>query len=251
MSSTTNDPQGEYMSKAEANAMDRIRSVAKEAASKVEQMMVAKAMEQAKRKEFETIERNEYDEIMNAQEDADEAKYGKDFERRLEEATTTKAAKLIITEVPDTRAEQPKREPMLSNGEIQAMREVEYKMDGTDIAIIKRYAYLDGAMDARRWFRSKIDSGELIIVKTVKRSECVVTSSQMEQISLLCCGRVVRNDGDDIKNGEHCRCGAIFIDDAYPSQRSLSICKNCGLCETHIPPIGSHDCPRCGAKIIE
>ncbi len=162
MSSTTNDPQGEYMSKAEANAMDRIRSVAKEAASKVEQMMVAKAMEQAKRKEFETIERNEYDEIMNAQEDADEAKYGKDFERRLEEATTTKAAKLIITEVPDTRAEQPKREPMLSNGEIQAMREVEYKMDGTDIAIIKRYAYLDGAMDARRWFRSKIDSGELI-----------------------------------------------------------------------------------------
>jgi len=134
MSSTTNDPQGEYMAKAEANAMDRIRSVAKEAASKVEKMMVAKAMEQAKRKEFETIERNEYDEIMNAQEDADEAKYG----------------------------EQPKREPMLSNGEIQAMREVEYKMDGTDIAIIKRYAYLDGAMDARRWFRSKIDSGELI-----------------------------------------------------------------------------------------
>jgi hypothetical protein len=223
MSSTTNDPQGEYMSKAEANAMDRIRSVAKEAASKVGQMMVAKAMEQAKRKEFEAIERNEYDEIMNAQEYADEAKYG----------------------------EQPKLEPMLSNGEIQAMREVEYKMDGTDIAIIKRYAYLDGAMDARRWFRSKIDSGELIIVKTVKRSECVVTSSQMEQISLLCCGRVVRNDGDDIKNGEHCRCGAIFIDDAYPSQRSLSICKNCGLCETHIPPIGSHDCPRCGAKIIE
>ena len=160
MSSTTNDPQGEYIAKAEANAMDRIRSVAKEAASKAAEMMIAwasvservvgnenillsikehtdahdKATEQAKRKEFEAIERNEYDEIMNAQEDADEAKYG----------------------------EQPKREPMLSNGEIQAMREVEYKMDGTDIAIIKRYAYLDGAMDARRWFRSKIDSGELI-----------------------------------------------------------------------------------------
>ena len=93
MSNTTNDPQGEYMAKAEANAMDRIRSVAKEAASKVEQMMVAKAMEQAKRKEFETIERNEYDEIMNAQEDADEAKYG----------------------------EQPKREPMLSDDHMNIM----------------------------------------------------------------------------------------------------------------------------------
>ena len=81
MRSTTNDPQGEYMSKAEANAMDRIRSVAKEAASKVGQMMVAKAMEQAKRKEFEAIERNEYDEIMNAQEDADEAKYGEQTKR--------------------------------------------------------------------------------------------------------------------------------------------------------------------------
>ena len=41
--STTNDPEGEYKTKAEENAMDRIRSVAKEAASKVDEMMVDKA----------------------------------------------------------------------------------------------------------------------------------------------------------------------------------------------------------------
>ncbi|HQV53858.1 MAG TPA: hypothetical protein PLD17_16530, partial [Flavobacteriales bacterium] len=159
--------------------------------------------------------------IMNAQEDADEAKYG----------------------------EQPNREPVL--GKESALSAFKEYLNGFDPETGERHIWISAVIWANKEIQAKIDSGELIIVKTVKRSECVVTSSQMEQISLLCCGRVVRNDGDDIKNGEHCRCGAIFIDDAYPSQRSLSICKNCGLCETHIPPIGSHDCPRCSAKITE
>ena len=96
----------------------------------------------------------------------------------------------LISVVSPATNEQPKREPMLSNGEIQAMREVEYKMDGTDIAIIKRYAYLDGAMDARRWFRSKIDSGELMVVPEGKIGRIV---DPMEEHQLDCkkCGRCV------------------------------------------------------------
>ena len=138
MSSTTNDPQGEYMSKAEANAMDRIRSVAKEAASKVEQMMVAKAMEQAKRKEFETIERNEYDEIMNAQEDADEAKYG----------------------------EQPKREPLEDLK--QYGPEIQYYWNEPSAYMAE---YEDGGYVRIEDIQAKIDSGELIVAKQTKRVE--------------------------------------------------------------------------------
>ena len=99
-------------------------------------------------------------------------------------------------------AEQPKREPMLSNGEIQAMREVEYKMDGTDIAIIKRYAYLDGAMDARRWFRSKITSGELIRVKRL---------GEGGEVLRLCC-RSCQEALVSFFDGDKCKCGSNIIE---------------------------------------
>jgi len=103
----------------------------------VEQMMVAKAMEQAKRKEFETIERNEYNEIMNAQEDADEAKYW----------------------------EQPKREPMLSDDHMNIM----FASYGIGFA-----QYGD---KVRKWYEAKIASGELMVVKTAKKVDVPILIS--------------------------------------------------------------------------
>ena len=68
-----------------------------------------------------------------------------------------------------------------------------------------------GVIWALRQMADKITSGELMVSKTVKRSDVKWNTPHMDMEVMPCCGRSY-DVGDALKPGEFCRCGARIIE---------------------------------------